>query len=144
MIQDKAKILADANRRSALILDEIRETKMPDAEFLATKIKQYCGVKLRLEEKEISDNIILMLQTSVAKALHIDITQLPGVDHPGQCGSASAVLSKKIQMFLAVQKGLNIHIDPKKTPEIQTIQEMAQLVQPLLYEKTEKREEDVY
>lgn len=131
-IQDKAKILAEANRQSNLILDEIRNAKKPDYEFVKERLRRYCGMKLLLPEQDISDNITLMAQMAVARAMHIEVTDLPGVDRPGQCGGASAVLSKRIQLLLAIQKGLNVRIEPKETPHIHTVDDLAKRLVPLL------------
>lgn len=132
MIQDKVKILAEANRQSDLVLDEIRNEENPDFEFVKDRLRRYCGIKLMLPETDISDNITLMAQIAVARAMHIEVTELPGVDHPGQCGGASAVLSKRIQLLLAIQKGLHVTIEPKETPRIHTVDDLAERLIPLL------------
>lgn len=131
-LQNKARELTEINNRANAVLDGIRRQPDPDATFMETQLKKYIGLKLMLDENEISDNITLMVQTSVAKSLHITINELPGVDKPGQCGNASAVLGKRIQLFLAIQKGLDVSVPARKTPSIKTVHDLASILMSLM------------
>lgn len=86
-----------------------------------------------LTENEISDNITKMVRFSVARAIKVDVSELEGLDMPGRCGSAPAVLSKRILLFLAIQKELNVELPVEKTPDIQTLKDLADVLIPLLH-----------
>ena len=132
MISGRAEHLEAINKRSELILEEIKSADHLKRDYLEEKLKKYICIKLMLPEEDISDNITLMAQMSVARALNIDITKVPGVDNPGQCGGSTAVLSKRIQLFLAVQRGLGVTIDPKGTPSITMVADLADIILPQL------------
>lgn len=129
MINQKINKISEAGRQAKLVLAEIKDKREPDIGFMERKFREFMKIKLMLDEEEVSDNITLMAQISVAKALNIPVTMLPGVDVPGQCGGVTAVLSKRIQLFLDVQKSLDIQIEPKLTPGIQTIHDLAEIVE---------------
>ena len=131
-IQDKAEQLAKVNRQANAILAGIRKQTNIDAKFIEEQLKKFIRIKLMLTENEVSDNITLMVQISIAKSLNVKVTELPGIDKPGQCGNASAVLAKRIQLFLAVQKGLNVSIPAKKTPVIKTVHDLTSVLMPLM------------
>ena len=122
-----------------MILEEIRRNPELTGDFLQDSLKRYCGLIFMLPEYEVNENITLMAQTCVARALHIPVSKLPGVDHPGQCGGSTAVLSKRIQLFLGVQKGLGIYIDPKVTPNINMIRDLAQIIETALLSRNNER-----
>ena len=48
------------------------------------------------------------------------------MDKPGACGSAPAVLAKRILFFLDVQGKLGVKMPPEDAGKIQTVQDLAE------------------
>lgn len=127
-----ANRLAKANEQAEEILQGIRMRPDADRIWIEQGLQDYIARKLLLSEDEISDNIIEMVRINVAKASHMTVEELKEQDRPGVCGSAPAVLSKRVLLYLAIQKGLDITLPARETPSIRTIQDLTDMILPLL------------
>ena len=127
-VREIAGRLKHNNEMAESHLDEIRSFPELPAAVVAEKLKQYIAAKLLLEEDEVSDNIIEMVRSNVAKASHMTIEQLKEMDRPGRCGSAPAVLSKRVMVYLDIQKNLGITLPAKDLPEVRTVQELTDMI----------------
>ena len=127
-VREIAGRLKHNNEMAESHLDEIRSFPELPAAVVAEKLKQYIAAKLLLEEEEVSDNIIEMVRSNVAKASHMTIEQLKEMDCPGRCGSAPAVLSKRVMVYLDIQKNLGITLPAKDLPEVRTVQELTDMI----------------
>ena len=67
-VREIAGRLKHNNEMAESHLDEIRSFPELPAAVVAEKLKQYIAAKLLLEEEEVSDNIIEMVRSNVAKA----------------------------------------------------------------------------
>lgn len=128
MLEERVRQLRMAEQHADSILQIIKDKEEIDLFWLEEKLKDYCAEILRLPIEETDDNLTLMVQRSVARALNIEVDQLPGVDQPGQCGNSTVVLSKRIHLFLAVQRGLGVVIDAKSTPKITMVRDLAKII----------------
>lgn len=95
-------------------------------------LRSYIAAKLLLSGDEISDNIIEMVRLNVSKAANIPVEQLKEMDRPGICGSAPAVLAKRVLLYVDMQKVLGITLPAKEMPAVRTIQSLTDMVLPLL------------
>ena len=129
-----AEQLMEATRLARPELEIILAHPDADRAFVEEHLKKYCVIRLMMEEEDISDNITKMVRTDVARSMGVEVSKLEAQDMPGACGSAPAVLSKRILLFLAVQRELGIKLPPDDTPKIQTVQDLADMVIPLLRE----------
>ncbi len=131
-MQEMASRLAQANQQAEEILDAIHRDPYPDRAVIEACLKQYITKKLLLSEEEASDNIVEMVRINVAKASHMTVEEVKQQDRPGACGSAPAVLSKRVLLYLAIQKALAITLPAAKMPNVKTIQELTDLILPLI------------
>lgn len=131
-MQEISDRLTRANEKAEEALKEIINCPNIDRRTLEDCLKRYIASKLLLSEDEISDNIIQMVRINVAKASNMTIEQLKEMDRPGNCGSASVVLSKRVLVYLALQKSLGITLPTKDMPKIQTIQELTDMIFTLI------------
>lgn len=131
-MQEISDRLTRANEKAEEALKEIINCPNIDRRTLEDCLKRYIASKLLLSENEISDNIIQMVRINVAKASNMTIEQLKEMDRPGNCGSAPAVLSKRVLVYLALQKSLGITLPTKDMPKIQTIQELTDMIFTLI------------
>ncbi len=126
-----AKQIAHASRSADLVMTEFLELADPGPDELEQAIRGYVALKLQLEGDEISDNITKMVRISVSKASGISLEKLKEMDRPGACGSAPAVLAKRVLLFLDVQKKLHVSMPPEKAGDIQTTQDLTDVLYPL-------------
>lgn len=128
--QELARKMAAINEKALEILKDLRGWKAMDRPEMEEIIRRYAACKLQLNEEDICDNLTIMARISVARVMNISVEELKAMDVPGMCGSASGVLAKRVAMFMDVQKVLDIKIPPEKTPYIQTIQDLLDIVIP--------------
>ena len=131
-VREMAGRLKQKKETAESLLEEIRSALEKSPEEIAGKLKQYIAAKLLLSEAEVSDNIIEMVRINVAKASHMTVEQLKEMDRPGRCGSAPAVLSKRVLLYIDIQKQLGITLPAMEMPEIRTVQELTAMILPLI------------
>lgn len=131
-VREMAGRLKQKKETAESLLEEIRSELEKSQEEIAGKLKQYIAAKLLLSEAEVSDNIIEMVRINVAKASHMTVEQLKEMDRPGRCGSAPAVLSKRVLLYIDIQKQLGITLPAMELPEIRTVQELTAIILRLI------------
>ncbi|MBR3642641.1 MAG: hypothetical protein IKN57_03940 [Parasporobacterium sp.] len=134
-MKEIASRIGEANKESAAVLEEFHALPEADQSDLAFALNRYIPGKLQLQGEEVSDNITIMVRTSISKATGISLEKLKEMDRPGACGSAPAVLAKRVLLFLDIQKQLGITLPPEKLYGVQTIEDLTNLAYPLLEEK---------
>lgn len=133
--KDIATEISESGKVADAVIEEYLSRQLINQAELADAIKKYIAAKQQLEEEEVSDNITIMVRISVSKASGIPIEKLKEMDRPGACGSAPTVLAKRILLFLDVQKKLGVSMNPKDAQKIQTVQDLAEVLYPLLLDK---------
>ncbi len=131
-VREMAGRLKQKKETAESLLEEIRSALEKSPEEIAGKLKQYIAAKLLLSEAEVSDNIIEMVRINVAKASHMTVEQLKEMNRPGRCGSAPAVLSKRVLLYIDIQKQLGITLPAMELPEVRTVQELTDMILPLI------------
>ena len=127
-----ARQIADAKKAADSVMSDFLDKTEPEDWELEQAIRRYIALKLQLDEAEVSDNITIMVRISVSKATGIPLEKLKEMDRPGACGSAPAVLAKRVLLFLDVQKKLNVSMPPEKAGSIQTTHDLTEILYPLL------------
>lgn len=130
-IKDIAVRLREAANAADSVMEDFLREPSPGQAGLENAIREYIARKLELDEEEISDNITIMVRSNISKTSGIPLEKLKEMDRPGACGSAPAVLSKRVLLFLDVQKKLGVAMDPKQAQDIHTVQELAEVLYPL-------------
>ena len=139
-LKDIAGRLEEAARAADAVMADYLSEPLAGPAGLEKTIREYIAVKLRLDGDEVSDNITVMVRISVSKDSGIPLEKLKAMDRPGACGSAPTVLAKRVLLFLDVQKKLGVAMKPELAQDIQTVQDLAGVLYPLLEEKSRKRE----
>lgn len=138
-MKEIARGITEAAKAADTVLVDFLAADGADEERLADSLKEYAGIKLQLKPEEIGDNITIMVRISISNATGIPLEKLKEMDKAGACGSAPAVLSKRVLLFLDVQKKLGITLPPDKLYGVQTVQDLAELAFPLISENTGKQ-----
>jgi len=124
--------LKEAAKAADAVMEDYRKSPSRDVETLARVIRQYAAAKMQLTEDETSDNITVMTRYHVSRISGIPVEKLKEMDKPGACGSAPAVLAKRILFFLDVQGKLGVKMPPEDAGKIQTVQDLAEELLPLM------------
>ena len=131
-IRDIADRMKEAANAADAVIEEYYKNPSDNAEDLARMILRYITVRLQLPPEEVSENITVMVRSSISRATGISIEELKKMDRPGACGSAPAVLAKKILLFLDIQKKLGVQMPPADAGKIRTVQDLAEELMPLM------------
>lgn len=124
-----SQIAESAKAADAVLADFLSQPEQGE-EALAAAIKKYIAVKQQLSGDEVSDNITIMVRISISKATGIPVEKLKEMDKAGACGSAPAVLAKRVLLFIDIQKKLGITFPADKMYGVQTVQDLAKLAFP--------------
>lgn len=125
------QIAESAKAADAVLEDYLAQPEMSE-KALAETMKKYIAVKQQLSGDEVSDNITIMVRISISKATGIPVEKLKELDKAGACGSAPAVLAKRVLLFIDIQKKLGITFPVDKMYGVQTVQDLAELAFPLI------------
>ena len=131
-LQNMASRLNEAASLAEESLEYIRSNTDLDSIQVENSLRQYISQKLLLSEEETSDHIIDMVRINIAKASHKTVEEIKKLDRPGACGSAPAVFSKRVLLYLGIQKALNIKLPPAEMADITTVQELSKIVISLM------------
>ena len=131
-MKDIAGRLKEAAKAADAVMEDYLQNPSRDTTALAGVIRQYAAAKMQLAEEEISDNITVMTRYHVSRISGIPADKLKEMDKPGACGSAPAVLAKRILFFLDVQAKLGVKMPPEDAGKIQTVQDLAEELLPLM------------
>lgn len=126
-----SQIAESAKAADAVLADFLSQPEQSE-EALAAAIKKYIAVKQQLSGDEVSDNITIMVRISISKATGIPVEKLKEMDKAGACGSAPAVLAKRVLLFIDIQKKLGVAMAPEKAGGIQTVQDLSGILYPLI------------
>lgn len=124
--------LLQANRLAEEEIASIKNKAGADKAFLEKHLKKYIAYKLLLGDAEIDGTINEMIRESVARSLNVAKEKVTKVDQPARCDGSTTVLSKRILLFLSIQRELKIQFPPDKTALIETTDDLAGLVHHLL------------
>ncbi len=130
--QDIKERLLFANNLAKEEIIAIKENPQAGISYIAEHIKSYIAYKLLLDKTSFSDNINEMIQDNVAKSLNVDKEKLKKVDQPSKCNGTTAVTSKRVLLFLSIQKELEIQLPVEKIPEIESVVDLAKLIYALM------------
>lgn len=130
--QEAAARIKEASNAADRLMEAFLESGSFDRKELEETLKRYIGCKLQLAKEEISDNITVMVRTSVSKATGIPAEKLKELDRPGRCGSAPTVLAKRVLLFVDIQKKTGVTIPPDRAPDIQTVEDLSEILYPAL------------
>ena len=120
--------LKTASESAQALIEEIRAC-VPDYKEVCRLTKRYVCLKFMLDEADaVSDDILELAQQSIEQIARLKKDGLKFNDHSGTCAAVSSTVTKKILLFMALQKGLGVEFPKSRTPYVTTIGGMAELI----------------
>ncbi len=129
---DNRERLIRANCLAEKEIASIKNNPKADKNVLERHLKNYTAYKLLLCDVEVEDTINEAIRESVARSLNVEKERLEKIDQPGGCDGLTAVLSKRVLLFMSIQKELGIKFPPEITAHIKTFDDLSGIVQDLL------------
>ena len=128
-------VSAAADREMAAV-----RAALPDLtqEALQEHLRRYILQKFLLDEDCTENDLTRLSEFSIEKALEINQRELTTSDLSLGCSAASSVVSKRLLLFMALQRELDIKFDPLRTPRLETIPLLSEEIFQLLRQKEKK------
>ena len=123
--------LLSTRKRAAEAARQVRDFDgIPPEELVRAAIRTYILNKYLLDEEPIDDERIDELtKLSIANSLRLDKELLAELDRQSNgCGSASSTVTKKILLYLAVQRDFGVTLPPDKMAYASTLDDIAAIV----------------
>lgn len=99
------------------------------ADFVSEHLRKYVLNKYFLDEECCpTDNINDIMLISLERALKIDRNLIKETEKGGACDRGTPVMTKRILLFLALQRELNIVLPPAEAAKAKTTAQLAQIV----------------
>ncbi len=107
----------------------IRASPDLEAEVLHARLRAYILYRFMLNEEQMdSDEIMELARMSIARTLAIQSENVSDLDISNLCSGTSSVISKKVLLFMALQRDLQIRLLPEESASVKTIADLACLV----------------
>ena len=130
------EMLIEAQKRSAeqvvLIKGQVPLTK----DFFHKSLRNYILCKFMLDEEECtSDNLDEITEISLAKSAGISKELVQDLDIAKTCSGGSSAMTKKVLLFLAIQKDFDVHLPTEGTGNVRTLSDLSELVWSVMSKK---------
>lgn len=109
-------------------MERLAATKTFSPKAIIPHLQAFFVNKLSLKEEDMSDSIEDMVRLNVARSLSVNPEQVHLADLPSKCGGVTEFMNKKILLFLALQKALEITFPPEEVAYLNTITKMADTI----------------
>ena len=121
--------LMEASQQAKQEVEDILSGDYSNRDYLSEHVRKYVKARLELEDLPEEDlPVNRACGISVAKTFDIDLDLLNEVDVPAGCTRATAVMTKRILLFMALQDDLNFKFKAEDTPKIRTMGNLIDLV----------------
>ncbi|MGD9162749.1 MAG: hypothetical protein PVG39_30365 [Desulfobacteraceae bacterium] len=130
------EMLLEAQKKSAeqvlLIKGQVPLTR----DFFHKSLRNYILYKFMLEEEECTgDNLDEITEISLAKSAGISKELVQDLDIAKTCSGGSSAMTKKVLLFLAIQKDFNVYLPTEGTGNVRTLSDLSELVWNAMSEK---------
>ena len=123
------ELLLEAQKRAANQVMKIKKQVPLKRDFLGETLRDYILDKYMLERDEcISENLDELTQYSIAKSAGISTDLVKDLDIAKTCSGGSSALTKKVLLFLAIQKDFNVYLPTEGTGNVKTVSDLSDLV----------------
>lgn len=124
----KERLLA-ARTKAWAELETLRAQKTLSADFMRTHLRRHILAKYMLDETTCpTDNINEIMLISLERAMHIDRTLIKETEKGGACDRATPVVTKRVLLFLALQKDLQTQLPPDALAQAETTADVADII----------------
>lgn len=138
--QNALELLRRADRAAQQELESILASPGMSPEALYQHLRRYTLAKFLLEDDCLEDDFFALAEISMGRALDLDSDMVKKSDLSLHCSGASSVATKKVLLFMSLQKGLDIKFTPEEVPAIKTIEDLSKVVYSLRREKVKNQE----
>ncbi len=129
MHDDVKQLLLDSKVKAKEEAHLLQNRECLSLKYVEAHVRKYIYYKYLLtEEDACTDDINELAELSLSKSVKLDRSIVENIERNSTCNSASSATMKKVLLYMAIQKDLNIKLDAKKTALIQYIADLSALI----------------
>lgn len=118
-----------AAQSAALHAKAVGDSSRFDRSFLEKHIRQYILCKFMLSADECTDELLDSLaQQSLAKSMKLPKEIVSDADLGKGCGSAGSLVTKRVLLFMAIERDFRIRLPANEAAKIVTLSDISSLV----------------
>lgn len=126
--QIKELILA-SKREAAAEMAQIKGRVPLTREFLTEHLRRYVLRKYMLTDADgAEEDFHALTELSLSRSMKISKELVKEYDLAKSCDGTSSVMAKKVLLFMAIQRDLDITLPARETVRFRTLDELAELV----------------
>lgn len=126
---DIKQLLIKAKTEAKARIDAIYACEPLLFDVLRENLTDYVLARFLLERSECEGvDFQKLSELSLAKSMRISKDLVKEFDIARSCAGASSAMTKKVLLYMALQKDLKIELIAERTPKVHTFDEFAQLV----------------
>lgn len=111
-------------------IDKIRAADPLTYDTLHEELYDYVLAKFLLEpsDKPEDDNFNALAELSLAKSQKVSPELVEEFDTAQSCDGATSSMAKKVLLYMAIQKALNIELPAAESARVKTMQDLSRMV----------------
>lgn len=123
----KTRIL-ESRKKAAAAMEAVLTADPLEKDFFKEKLRDFVLAKFMLTPGEdLPEDFSALAEYSLSKSMKISPELVKEFDLAKSCDGVSSAMAKKVLLFLAIQKQLQIELPAKGTAKLKTLDELADL-----------------
>lgn len=133
------KLLLRARKLADVYISAIREARPLRYEFFHEQLYQYVLTKFLLTDanRPKDGSFDALAELSLSKSMRVSPELVEQFDTAKSCDGATSVMAKKVLLFMAIQRSLNIELPALESARVKTMDDLTTMVWRTLARKPE-------
>ena len=122
--------LISSQKAAKAHISAIREAAPLEYSFLKQELKLFILAKFLLSEDEIGEDELFdsIVEKSLSHSMKIDPKLVEEFDTAKSCNGVTSAMAKKVLLFMAIERELNIQLPALETARVKTLDDVARMV----------------
>ena len=126
---DSKDLIISARENAAIHMGRIKSAPCLTFELLHKELSGFIKSKFMLAEEDCTtDNFDELTNISMSKSMKISKELVAQFDLAKSCDGVSSVMAKKVLLFMAIQRELNITLPADETANVITLHDISKMV----------------
>lgn len=124
------KLLLRSRREADAHMQAIRTADPLTYEMLHEELYRYILVKFLLTDgdRPANDSFSDLTELSLAKSMKVSPALVEEFDTARSCDGATSAMAKKVLLYLAIQRALNIELPARESATVKTMHDVSRMV----------------
>lgn len=124
------RLLLRARKLADVHMSTIRDAKPLRYEFFHEQLYQYVLIKFLLTDADRpkDDSFDALAELSLSKSMQVSPELVEQFDTAKSCDGATSVMAKKVLLFMAIQRALNIELPALESARVKTMDDLSAIV----------------